>query len=329
MYFKPIITNKQFSNFFNLLSWRTKLINDMKNKTLLVLAAGMGSRYGGLKQMDAFGPNGETIIDYSIYDAIEAGFTKVVFIIREHFRAEFKKVFDGKFSDKVELEYVAQELSDIPQGIEVHKDREKPWGTMHAVLVANKVVDGPFCVINGDDYYGKDAFKIAAKFFEDEKNETTYSVISYLLSNTLSEHGTVNRGACSVDSDGNLVDIKECVKIGIQADGSISYPEEGKQVPLSPETLVSMNLFAFKKSIFELTSDLFSDFLQERGMELKSEFYIPSALDTLIKQGKINVKVLKSESRWFGVTYKEDKPVVIEKLNTLIESGAYPANLWA
>lgn len=300
----------------------------MKQKTLLVLAAGMGSRYGGLKQMDAFGPNGETIIDYSIYDAIEAGFTKVVFIIRKHFMEDFKEVFGGKFIDKVELAFVPQELDDLPEGIESHPDREKPWGTMHAVLVAADTIDGPFCVINGDDYYGKDAFGIAANFFENNQNHDHYAVISYLLSNTLSEHGTVNRGACNVDEDGNLIDIKECVKIGIQEDGSVSYPEDGVQVELSRNTLVSMNLFAFYPSLFKHGGALFKEFLKERGMELKSEFYIPTALDTLIKSQSIAVKVLQSNSKWFGVTYKEDKPVVVKKLNKLIEEGVYPQKLW-
>ncbi len=300
----------------------------MQDKTLLVLAAGMGSRYGGLKQMDEFGPNGETIIDYSIYDAIEAGFTKVVFIVREHFKAEFKRVFDKKFTSKVKLEYVTQELDQVPKGIPVHPEREKPWGTMHAVLAGSDVVKEPFCVINGDDYYGKDAFKIASDFFENDHGEDIYSVIGYQLSNTLSEHGTVNRGVCNADEEGNLVDIKECVKIGINKDQSISYPEGGKDILLDPKTLVSMNLFAFHRSVFKYSSDLFASFLKERGMELKSEFYIPAALDTLIKNGTIKVKVLSSTSKWFGVTYKEDKPVVVAKLNNLIEEGVYPSNLW-
>ena len=300
----------------------------MQDKTLLVLAAGMGSRYGGLKQMDEFGPNGETIIDYSIYDAIQAGFTKVVFIVREYFKEDFMEVFDAKFAHQIKLEYVPQELYNIPAGLDLNPKREKPWGTMHAVLVAADSVKEPFCVINGDDYYGKDAFKIGADFFDSNENEEVYSVISYKLSNTLSEHGTVNRGTCNVDSDGNLVDIKECVKIGVQEDGSISYPEDGKEIPLSPDTLVSMNLFAFYPSVFDHAGKLFKDFLLERGNELKSEFYIPTALDTLIKNDKIKVKVLTSTSKWFGVTYKEDKPVVVEKLNKLIKEGAYPSKLW-
>lgn len=300
----------------------------MVDKTLLVLAAGMGSRYGGLKQMDAFGPNGETIIDYSIYDAIEAGFTKVVFVVRSYFKEEFKKVFDAKFGDSIKLEYVTQELDNIPTGIELNPDREKPWGTMHAVLVAAEAINEPFCVINGDDYYGKDAFKIASSFFEGKEGENVYSVISYLLENTLSAHGTVNRGVCNKDEEGHLIDIKECTQIGINSDGSISYEEEGQQIFLTPDTLVSMNLFAFHPSLFDHAGLLFEKFLEERGQELKSEFYIPSALDTLIKEDTVKVKVLQSSSRWFGVTYKEDKPVVVEKLNQLIKDGVYPSNLW-
>lgn len=301
----------------------------MKNKTLLVLAAGMGSRYGGLKQMDEFGPHGETIIDYSIYDAISAGFDKVVFIVREYFKEEFMKVFDQKFGDKITLDYVVQEINNVPEGMTYHPDREKPWGTMHALLMAKDSINGPFCVINADDYYGKDALMVANEFFESNKKQDTYSVISYLLENTLSEHGTVNRGVCNVDEEGNLVDIKECVKIGIQPDGTIAYPENGQLNFLEPDTLVSMNLFAFYPSIFEHGEELFKVFLKEHGHELTSEFYIPTALDTLIKNDTIKVKVLQSRSKWFGVTYREDKPVVIEKINELIAEGKYPAKLWS
>lgn len=300
----------------------------MQDKTLLVLAAGMGSRYGGLKQMDEFGPNGETIIDYSIYDAIKAGFNKVVFIVREYFKEDFKTLFDKKYGDKVQLEYVTQELDMIPEGCTYNTEREKPWGTMHAVLVAKDVINEPFCVINGDDYYGKDAFIVANEFFDTYTDQDTYSVISYLLSNTLSKHGTVNRGVCNVDEDDNLIDIKECVKIGINEDGSISYPEDGEDIYLEPDTLVSMNLFAFYPSIFKHGGDLFKSFIEERGDELKSEFYIPTALDTLIKNEVVKVKVLQSRSVWFGVTYKEDKPVVVEKIKSLIDEGVYPSNLW-
>ncbi len=301
----------------------------MQNKTLLVLAAGMGSRYGGLKQMDGFGPNGETIIDYSIYDAIEAGFNKVVFIVRKYFLEEFKMVFDEKFASKIKLEYVTQEIDNVPQGIAIHPDREKPWGTMHAVLVAVDAIKEPFCVINGDDFYGKDAFVIAAKFLDDSENQDTYSVISYKLENTLSDHGTVNRGVCNVDDDGYLVDIKECTKIGTQPNGVISYPEEDSIIELQPETLVSMNLFAFYPSLFHHAGKLFQNFLKKSGMELKSEFYIPTALDVLIKSNIVRVQVLQSNSKWFGVTYQEDKPIVVQKLKELIEDGVYPNKLWS
>lgn len=301
---------------------------NMKNKSLVVLAAGMGSRYGGLKQMDTFGPNGETIIDYSIYDAIKAGFTKVIFIVRESFLGDFKSVFDKKFSNKIELEYVTQELNQVPEGSNVHPERQKPWGTMHAVLAAKEKIQEPFCVINADDYYGKDAFKIAADFFDDNESDNNYAIISYLLENTLSKHGTVNRGICIGDDDGNLLDIKECTKIGYQEDGSIAYPEGDDLIPLQADDLVSMNLFAFYPSIIGYSEKLFEEFIAERGMELKSEFFIPTALDSMIKAEQVKVRLLQSTSNWFGVTYQEDKPIVIAKLNKLIEEGVYPSDLW-
>lgn len=300
----------------------------MKNDlTLLVLAAGMGSRYGGLKQMDAFGPNGETIIDYSIYDAIEAGFTKIVFIIRESFKSVFIEQFTGKYGGKIKVEFVTQELSDTPVEVDMHQEREKPWGTAHAVWVAHKAIDGPFVVINGDDYYGKTAFKDVAKFFEME-DDSEFAVMGYYLKNTLSDHGTVNRGVCYSDKHGNLSKVVECTKISRDEDGVIRYPDGDQEKVLDEDTLVSMNLWAFTPLYFKATKKYFTDFLNERGNELKSEFYIPDVIDKMINNNEVKVKLLPTNSNWFGVTYQEDKPFVIKELNELIAQGVYPGNLW-
>jgi len=299
----------------------------MKDLNLLVLAAGMGSRYGGLKQMDPFGPNGETIIDYSIYDAIEAGFTKVVFVIRESFRKDFSELFTGKYGGRIKVEFVSQELSDTPLEIDMHPDREKPWGTAHAVWVANKVINGPFVVINGDDYYGKTAFKDVAEFFS-MNTSSEFAVMGYYLKNTLSDHGTVNRGVCYADNKGNLEKVVECTKIRRDNDGIIRYPQGDVTMVLSEDSLVSMNLWAFTPLYFEATEKYFTEFLKSRGGELKSEYYIPDLVDSMIKNKEVEVKVLPTNSNWFGVTYQEDKPHVIKQLNDLIESGVYPAKLW-
>jgi len=302
----------------------------MKKPALVILAAGMGSRYGGLKQMDAFGPHGETIIDYSIYDAINAGFGKIVFIIREHFKAEFEKVFRSKLEGKAELCFVTQELTNIPFGCSFNPERTKPWGTAHAVQVAREVVDQPFAIINADDYYGQGAYKSLVSFLTDETNlkQNNYCIIGYYLKNTLSEHGTVNRGVCFSDADGNLENIVETLKIGWEADGKISYPTETGVAYLEKDTPVSMNMFGFMPSYFKYTESKFTEFLKEFGNELKSEYYIPQVLDNMQKESFAQVKLIPSDSDWFGVTYKEDKPVVIEKLNALIQAGRYPENLW-
>lgn len=299
----------------------------MKDLTLLVLAAGMGSRYGGLKQMDAFGPNGETIIDYSIYDAINAGFTKIVFIIRESFKTEFSRQFSGKYGGKIKVEFVTQELSDTPVEINMHDDREKPWGTAHAVWVAHNVIEGPFVVINGDDYYGETAFKDIAGFFE-MNDDSEFGVMGYYLKNTLSDHGTVNRGVCYSDEAGNLTKVVECTKISRDNDGIIRYPDGDVVKVLEEDTLVSMNLWAFTPLYFSATKKYFTEFLHERGNELKSEFYIPDVIDKMIKAKEVKVKILPTNSNWFGVTYQEDKPFVIKELNDLIAKGIYPEKLW-
>ncbi len=301
-----------------------------KNATLLVLAAGMGSRYGGLKQLDGFGPNGETIIDYSLYDAINAGFTKVVFIIRESFREDFENVFRPKLEGKIEVEFVAQNLSDLPEGYELPEAREKPWGTGHAVLVAKDVIDGPFAIINADDYYGQSSYSTLIDFFADE-SDPNYCIVGYLLKNTLSDHGDVNRGVCMQDEEGYLEKIVETLKISKHdSNGTgIFTNDQGEQEKLAPETLVSMNMFGFKNDFFEVGGNYFKTFLDESLLIPKSEFFIPLVLDKMINAGEKRVKVLTSDSDWFGVTYKEDKPHVVEKINKLLAEGRYPANLWA
>ena len=299
--------------------------------TLLILAAGMGSRYGGLKQMDEFGPSGETILDYSIYDAINAGFTKIVFVIRSSFEEDFRDFFKDKFEDQVKIEFVTQELDKIPSGISVNPDREKPWGTAHAVYVAKDVINEPFAVINADDYYGKESFKTLMDFFRSNKLEgkEEYSLVGYKLDNTLSKHGTVNRGVCQVTDEGKLKGVVERLKIGYTADGKIAFPDHlGNDFYLEGDTLVSMNMWGFYPSYFDYCETSFSRFLKVKGDELKSEYFIPLLMDELISEGKENIEVLSCDAEWFGVTYKEDKPKVVEKLNRLIAKGVYPLSLW-
>jgi NDP-sugar pyrophosphorylase family protein len=295
--------------------------------TLLVLAAGMGSRYGSLKQMDGFGPNGESIIDYSIYDAIDAGFGKVVFIVREYFKVEFQRMFDKRFGNKIKLEYITQELTDVPEGLVYNEEREKPWGTAHAVYVAKNLINEPFAVINADDFYGRDAYKVLYDFLMNDKTEN-YCVVSYFLKNTLSDHGTVNRGVCTDDGNGNLKDVVECIKIGVGTNGIISYPSAEGTKKLSPDTLVSMNMWGFKQSYFDHAEQQFVDFVIEFGHELKSEFFIPTMVDKLIKNHILNVKILSTSSSWFGVTYPEDKKAVEKALDKLINDREYPTNVW-
>lgn len=297
--------------------------------TLLVLAAGMGSRYGGLKQMDAFGPNGETIIDYSIYDAKKAGFNKVVFVIRKSFRADFEKYFSNRIGDQIEIKFVEQELDKIPEGCTYTADREKPWGTAHAILMGKEVINEPFAVINGDDYYGQESYGTLIDYFKTQKNHDIYAVVSYLLDNTLSDHGTVNRGVCFKDNNDYLTKIVETLKIARHSDGSITYPTDDGSESLTADTLVSMNMFGFFPNYFDKTEDYFTAFLKTRGQELKSEFFIPFVLDKMISNNEIKVQVLTSPSKWFGVTYKEDKPFVVKRIQDLVNNGVYPEKLWS
>ncbi len=292
--------------------------------TLLVLAAGMGSRYGGLKQMDGVGPNGEIIMDYSINDAIRAGFGKVVFVIRHSFEEEFKsKINEEHFGNRIAVEYVYQELDKLPEGFTVPEGREKPWGTNHAILMAKEVVNEPFAIINADDFYGADAFKVMAdhlKTLDGQKGK--YCMVGYRLENTLSENGTVSRGVCNVDADGMLIGMTERTSIE-RAEKEIIYNDADGKHNLPADATVSMNLFGFTPDYFEESEQLFIDFLKERGGELKSEYYIPFAVNTLINNGKADMKVLNTTAQWFGVTYQEDRPMVVARLKKLHDEGIY------
>ncbi len=296
--------------------------------TLLILAAGMGSRYGGLKQIDPFGPNGETILEYSIFDAIRAGFGKVVFVIRHSFADEFKARFDEKLKGKIEVEYVYQELDKLPEGYSCPEGREKPWGTGHAILMAKDVIKEPFAAINADDFYGAPAFQIIADFFANQVSANTYSMVGYLLKNTLSENGTVSRGICKTDADANLVEITERHKIERQGESIVFAGDEGESVAVADDTPASMNFWGFHPSLFEHLEQQFKAFLDAKMNEAKSEFYIPSVVFELIKQGEVKTKVLKADSPWFGVTYTADKEWVVEQIQKLTAAGTYPAKLW-
>lgn len=295
--------------------------------TLVILAAGMASRYGSMKQVEGFGPSGETIMDYSIFDAIRAGFGKVVFIIRKQFADNFRSIFEPKLKGKIAIEYVFQELDSFTNGFDTPADRTKPWGTAHAVLCAKDVVNEPFAVINADDFYGSNAFKNAAAFLHTGCSEKNYAIVGYDLVKTLSEHGTVNRGVCSLDSNGHLAAITERINIA-KKDGKIVCEDGLEPKEFSPSARVSMNFWCFDRSFFPYTQELFSKFLQDHGKELKSEFFIPIVADQFIKEGG-KVDVIPTSSLWFGVTYKEDAPFVQQSLDKLIKEGEYPDNLWA
>jgi NDP-sugar pyrophosphorylase family protein len=295
--------------------------------TLLILAAGMASRYGSMKQIQSFGPGGETIMDYSIYDAIRAGFKKVVFIIRKEFAKDFQDIFEPKLQGRVSLDYVYQDLHSFTDGFDVPAERTKPWGTAHAVLCAKDAVKEPFAVINADDFYGTDAFEKAYKFLTGECNEKVYSIIGYELLKTLSDNGTVNRGVCQVDQSGNLTSIAERLNIS-KKDGKIICDDnqEPKELPLDSQ--VSMNFWCFHPSIFPYSERLFLEFLQNNIDKPKAEFFIPIVADRFINDGDGVIKVIPTSAQWFGVTYKEDAPEVKESLNELVETGEYPSKLW-
>ncbi|WP_297447613.1 sugar phosphate nucleotidyltransferase [uncultured Alistipes sp.] len=304
----------------------------MVKPTLLVLAAGMGSRYGSLKQMDGVGPNGEAIIDYSIYDAVRAGFGRVVFVIRHLFEKEFREIFTPeRFGGRIAVDFVFQELDKLPAGFTVPADRVKPWGTNHAVMMgAEAIGDEPFAVINADDFYGDDAYRTMADYLRSvagQKNH--YCMVGYEIRNTLSEHGAVSRGVCGVDRNGNLTSMVERTRIERREDGRIAYEDErGEWVPMADDTPVSMNMFGFTPDYFDYSEKYFSTYLKDNIDNPKSEFYIPTMVNKLVSDGKAQLRVLRSSARWFGVTYKEDRPAVVERIAKLVEAGVYPAKLW-
>ncbi|MCL2131586.1 MAG: sugar phosphate nucleotidyltransferase [Lentimicrobiaceae bacterium] len=291
----------------------------MKNYTLLVLAAGMGSRYGGLKQIDALGPKGETIIDYSIYDALQAGFTKVVFVIRKSIESDFCEVILNKYKGKIAVDYVLQEIDALPAHFIAPQDRTKPWGTGHAVLMAKNKIDSFFAVINGDDFYGRNSFKILVNYLNTISLEDTQAVamVAYSLENTLSEHGSVSRGVCEVNEEHFLTKVTEHTKLCCRNGHIINENPDGTIKEMNPKTPVSMNFWGFNPNIFTHLEYLFTDFLKNNIQDLKSEFYIPFAVDDLIKNNTIQVKVLETDSQWYGVTYQEDRKIVIDKFKQI------------
>ena len=297
--------------------------------TLFILAAGMGSRYGGLKQLDGLGPSGETIMDYSVYDALRAGFGKIVFVIRHDFEQEFREKIISRYEGHVPVEVVFQDLNNLPEGFTAPEGRTKPWGTGHAVLMGKDVIHEPFAVINADDYYGADSFRVLADFLTSVAGKSnTYGMVGFNISNTLSENGGVSRGYCKVDEQGYLTDVTEChgierkdgKLIHVLADGSVAdFPENAS---------VSMNMWGFTPDYFQYSEEAFVEFLKVNGKELKSEFYIPSVVNNLIKQGKISLKVEKTASRWFGVTYAADRAATVDEFKRLVDEGVYPSPLF-
>ena len=296
--------------------------------TLLVLAAGMGSRYGGNKQLDQVGPSGETIIDYSIYDAIRAGFGKIVFVIRRDIEEQVKERFVEKLKGKIEVDYVFQEITNLPEGVKVTPERQKPWGTSHAILVTEKKIKEPFGVINADDYYGVESLKILRDFLVNDKDPNCYCIVGYKMGNTLSDHGHVNRGVCRVGADGLLKNIVETRQIKKTGNGAVAPGPDGKTLQFTGNEVVSMNLWGFKPSCLGFLRDEFRNFINKSGMDLKAELDIPTSIDKFVKNGEITIKILMSNERWFGVTYREDKPIVVESINNMISRGVYPAKIY-
>lgn len=303
----------------------------MGKPTLLILAAGMASRYGSMKQTDGFGPNGETIIDYSIYDAIRAGFGKVVFVIREEFTSQFKSIFEPKLAGKIKTEYAFQDFDLKKYGIEKDVDRAKPWGTAHAVMAAKNVIQEPFCVINADDFYGYDSFARMAEFLQTEVNDELFSLMGYQIDKTLSDYGTVSRGVCKVDENNYMTGIDERTKVyfkEVEGKKCIFFEENGEETELPYDARVSMNFWGFNPSVFAFSEELFRDFVDKNSDNPKAEFFIPIVADELIKRGKTKFLVIPTAEKWFGVTYKEDKPIVEQSIQQLVKEGVYPEKLF-
>ncbi len=297
--------------------------------TLLVLAAGLGSRYGGLKQLDGLGPNSETIMDYSIYDAVKAGFGKVVFVIRETFEEEFREKVAKKYEHLIPIEIVFQELDNLPEGFELNPDRVKPWGTNHALMMGKSVINEPFAVINADDFYGRKSYEVMASFLTQlEGSKNKYCMVGYRVGNTLSESGAVARGVCETDEKSNLTGIVERTQIK-RIDGVVKFKDENDEwISIPDNKPVSMNMFGFTPDYFEYSDQFFIDFLKKNEEELKAEFFIPTLVNDLIVDGKVEMRVLDTTAQWFGVTYIEDRPVVVSKLKELVDKGEYPSPLF-
>lgn len=296
--------------------------------TLFILAAGMGSRYGGLKQIDGLGPNGETIMDYSVFDAMRAGFGKVVFVIRRDFEDDFRRVVLSKYEGKVPCEVCFQSVDRLPEGYTLNPERTKPWGTNHAVLMARDIIHEPFAVINADDFYGRESFQVLADFLHSvEGKQGEYCMVGYRVCNTLSENGSVSRGICSTDADGFLTGVVERTHIE-EVGQKIVFTEDGKDTVIDPMSPVSMNMWGFTPEYFQYVDEAFRAFLDAHGRELKAEFYIPTLVNDLIQAGRATCRVLDTPSRWFGVTYPEDRPQVVMKINNMIQEGIYPAKLF-
>lgn len=300
----------------------------MNQPTLVILAAGMASRYGSLKQIQSFGPSGETIIEYSIYDAIKAGFKKVIFIIREEFVGDFKEIFEPKLKGKIEVDYVFQKMEAFTDGFAIPAERTKPFGTAQAILCCKGKIDGPFAVINADDFYGGDAFQKAHSFLDSKVADNVYASIAYKLENTLSDNGSVSRGQIITNNAGQMTGIEERLKI-YKKDGEIVYEDGDKEIPLAADTKVSMNFFCFAPSFVDLCESEFKPFLEENIENIKSEFLMPKVADTFIKEKSGIIDVISTDAKWFGVTYKEDAPIVKAEIDKLVASKAYPENLWA
>jgi UTP-glucose-1-phosphate uridylyltransferase len=298
--------------------------------TLLILAAGIGSRYGGLKQLDRIGPSGETIVDYSIYDALRAGFGKIVFVIKESIEKDFKEAFIDKLKPKIDVDYVLQEIWKVPQGVQYSPERQKPWGTGHAILMAKGTIDGPFAVINSDDFYGREAYETLAGYYQGwtPQRENDYCMVGYRVENTLSEFGAVSRGVCTTNPASFLEDVVERTHIERLKDGICYRNEEGKLVTLPGDTIVSMNFWGFTPSFFQYLEAGFAEFIRANADNPKAEYYIPTAVNYLIKSRIATVRVLQSPGKWFGMTYREDRETVVASIRALIKNGIYPENLW-